>query len=192
MDKYKLLVVDDERIIREGILSFGWENLGFDAVHAAANGEEAINYINKENVDVILTDIKMPVIDGLELCTYVSNYHPSCKIIILTGYKDFEYAKRAISTGVFEYILKPVDMDEINRVFSSLKIELDKQKIQFSDISQEYSLAVRNAIICMEEHYSKKISLDFIAKKVFLSSGYLSTHFTKETGKTLICCDLCQ
>ena len=186
MEKYKLLIVDDERIIREGLLSFKWQELGFSASYAASDGEEAIKFLEKEKVDVVLTDIKMPVVDGLKLCEYIREKYPECEIVILTGYKDFDYAKKAISSGVFEYLLKPVDIDEINRVFTSLKAILDKRKIQETEISKKYSLAVKNAIIYMEEHYYEKITLYILAQNVFLSPGYLSSLFTKETGQTVM------
>ncbi len=186
MEGYKLLIVDDERLIREGLISFRWEELGFSVVYAASDGEDAIKFLEKEKVDIVLTDIKMPVVDGLKLSEYVRKKYPECEIVILTGYKDFDYAKKAISFRVFEYLLKPVDIDEINRVFTSLKTVLDKRKVQETEISQKYSLAVKNAIIYMEEHYYERITLDILARNVFLSPGYLSSLFAKETGQTVM------
>jgi YesN/AraC family two-component response regulator len=186
MRKYKLLIADDERIIREGLASFSWDNLGFEVVHTAADGEEAISFLQQGVVDVILTDIKMPVMDGLDICRYISKNKLDCKVIILTGHKDFDYARTAISTGVFDYLLKPVDLDEIDRVFTLLKIRLDERLNVSESIETGYLPVIRNVISFIEEHYAENISLEEIADSVSLSPGYLSSQFSKETNKTVI------
>lgn len=122
---YRLLVVDDERPICEGLLSFAWAELGFEAAGSAANGEEALAFLARERVDVLLTDIKMPFLDGLGLCRRVKQLYPETKMVLLTGHKDFEYARAAIGIGVSEYLLKPVDLGELRDLFLVLKEELE-------------------------------------------------------------------
>lgn len=125
---YNLLIVDDEFVIRDGLTSYNWEAFGFKAIGQAPNGKKALEFIKDQTVDVILTDIKMPVMDGLELSRSIHAAYPECKVIILTGYDDFNYAKSAISTNVYEYILKPIDNNNLDNVFAKLKTELDKEK----------------------------------------------------------------
>ena len=101
------IIVDDEALAQEAFLSsVVWENYGFQAVGTAANGRLGLELIRKVHPDVVFTDIKMPVMDGIELCEHVSAEFPNIKLVLLTAYKDFEYAQRALQYGVSDYILK--------------------------------------------------------------------------------------
>jgi len=120
-DMYKLVIVDDEAIIRNGLAKHvNWGALGFELVSQLEDGKDAIVYLNASPVDVILSDIKMYETSGIDLARYVSEHYPAVKVILLSGYKEFEFAKQAIVYGVCDYILKPVDIDEINRVFQRM------------------------------------------------------------------------
>lgn len=110
----KILIVDDEYNIREGLRdTIDWTALGFATVMTAKNGIEALQIISKMVPDILLTDIRMPGMDGLELASQVSSLFPEIKIILLSGYTDFSYAKQAISIGVEEYFIKPVNIEEL-------------------------------------------------------------------------------
>jgi two-component system response regulator YesN len=141
-DPYRLLIVDDERPICEGLMAFAWGELGFEAAGSASNGEEALAILAKMGVDVILTDIKMPFIDGIELCCRVRKLYPKTKMVLLTGHKDFEYARAAVGIGVSEYLLKPVDIDELRALFLVLKDELDACKTEGTAQSDAGRIAV--------------------------------------------------
>ena len=96
----KVLIVDDEKNIREGIKCFiEWDALGCTVVNSCANGIAALEYIESNPVDIVITDVKMPVMDGLELCKNISEKYPDIKVVILTAYSDFEMAKSAIKYG---------------------------------------------------------------------------------------------
>jgi len=127
--KWSLMIVDDEPIIRKGLMSFEWEKLGFQALYSASNGKEAIKILNENNVDVILTDIKMPVMDGLALCGYVSEHFPECKMVILTGYnlysfENFKKQFKAIHQEIEIYLKR---IEENARIESLLTSPFDKK-----------------------------------------------------------------
>lgn len=126
---YKIVVVDDERIIRRGLCNFiEWDKMGFDVVASFDDGEDAIAYLKENKVDVILTDINMVRVSGLELAKYIYDKKIATKVVMFSGYKEFEYAKQAIQYNVVQYLLKPVNCDEISEVFANLKKELDTEK----------------------------------------------------------------
>lgn len=123
---YKVMIVDDEFLIRDGLMSFNWNFYGFNAVIGAADGEEALELFENNPVDLVITDISMPIMDGLELCEKLLQKYP-VKFIILTGYSEFKYAKRAINSGVVEYLLKPVNLSELESSIIKVKNELDNR-----------------------------------------------------------------
>ena len=106
---YKVLLVDDEILVREAISAkIEWGHLGFELVGDCENGKAAIEFLKENPVDVVLTDICMPYLDGMGLSKYIYENMPQTRIIIFSGYSDFEYAKQAIQYKVAEYLLKPV------------------------------------------------------------------------------------
>lgn len=125
---YKLLIVEDERAIAQGIASgTPWESWGFCVAGVCSNGEEAIEFIRQDKPDLVMSDIRMPKIDGIALMQYLNENYPEIKIIILSGYNDFEYLKMSIRNNVAEYLLKPTDMDEFETVFAKMKAVLDQE-----------------------------------------------------------------
>lgn len=126
---YRVLLVDDEVLVREAISeNIKWEELGYELVGSCRNGREAIEFLEKNSVDVVLTDICMPYVDGMELSEYIYNYSKNINIIIFSGFDDFEYAKKAIKYNVEEYLLKPVTAYELSETLTGLKEKLDKKK----------------------------------------------------------------
>ncbi len=123
---YKIMLVDDEEEVREAIAKkVDWASLGFEVVSTAANGEEALEFADSHEVDVVLTDIKMPFMDGLTLGRHLKQRHSGVRLIILTGFDQFEYAKQAISINTVEYILKPVNEKELRQILAQVKENLD-------------------------------------------------------------------
>lgn len=126
---YRLLFVDDEALIREGVSeNVKWEKYGYELAGSCENGKEALAFIRNNPVDVVLTDICMPYLDGLQLSGKIFENYPEIKIIILSGYDEFEYAKKAIRYGVKEYLLKPITAVELGEALAGLKEELDREK----------------------------------------------------------------
>lgn len=133
MSLYRIMLVDDEEEVRKGIIrKMDWERLGFVVVGDAENGEDALEKLEQLEPDVVITDIRMPYMDGLTLTARIREKYPSMKILIFSGYDDFEYAKQAIQLKVTEYILKPVNGEELavilRRIRESLDVEIEQRR----------------------------------------------------------------
>ncbi len=116
---YKVVIIDDEPIIVEGLCrSINWEAAGCEVVGTAFSGEEGITLIRNTEPDLIFSDIRMPKIDGLTMIAAIKSEFPKTQITILTGYRDFEYAQRAIQLGVSRYLLKPSKMEELSEALA--------------------------------------------------------------------------
>lgn len=132
---YKIMLVDDEEEVRTSIIrKMDWEALGFHVVGDAENGEDALEKIHILDPDVIITDIHMPYMDGLQLAEIVKEKYPGKEVVIFSGYNDFEYAKQAMKCGVTEYILKPVNSEELGEILQRIREKRDKYLEQQRDI----------------------------------------------------------
>lgn len=128
---YKVLLVDDEILVREAISAkIEWGHLGFELVGDCENGKAAIEFLKENPVDVVLTDICMPYLDGMGLSKYIYENMPQTRIIIFSGYSDFEYAKQAIQYKVAEYLLKPVTAKELTEVLTRIREKLDSERTE--------------------------------------------------------------
>ena len=126
---YRALLVDDEILIREKMAKkISWNDLGFELAATCENGQDAIEVLEKEHIDVVITDICMPYINGLELSKYIYEHHRGIKVIILSGYAEFEYAKQAMVYQVHSYLLKPIMSEELSQVLTELHDVLDRTK----------------------------------------------------------------
>ena len=145
--KIHMLVVDDEKIQRDGIL-FLLKKSGLEfEISQCENGEEAYRLLKKGHVDILLTDIRMPFMDGMELISRVVPLAPDIKIILYSGYEDFEYARTAMSLGVHYYLRKPVDLEEFRDVITSVMGEvLETEKRQ--EENGKIKSCVRNYALC--------------------------------------------
>ena len=125
----KVFLVDDEIAIRENLRnSFPWEQNGFQLVGEAPDGEMALPMIRDLNPDILLTDIRMPFMDGMELCAQVKRVLPWIGVVILSGYDDFAYARQAISLGVKEYLLKPITADELGEALKRVAARITEER----------------------------------------------------------------
>lgn len=125
----KVFLVEDESVIRDGLRdNIPWEQYGYQFVGEAADGEMALPLIRKTRPDVLITDIKMPFMDGLSLSKIVSGEFPNMKIIIISGYDDFEYARQAIEVGVEQYLLKPITRLTLKKTLLELKEKIEQEQ----------------------------------------------------------------
>lgn len=184
---YTLVVVEDEYEIRTGLVNcFPWGKMGFTVVEEFENGGECFEYLCKNKVDTILCDIKMPVMSGIELAKKIFESNINTKVVIISGYTDFEYARQALRYGVKDYIVKPTKYNEIIDVFSRIKKELDNENTKEINNSYNNEIDQYNSIISIiekyvDEHYSD-VTLEDVAKVVYMNPCYLSKYFKQKTG----------
>ncbi len=135
MSLYRIMLVDDEEEVRKAMIrKMDWEGLGVTVVGDAENGQDALEKLEQLEPDVVMTDIRMPYMDGLALTSYIREKYPSVKVLIFSGYDDFEYAQQAIKLNVTEYILKPVNGQELGEILSRIRVSLDQEIEQRRDI----------------------------------------------------------
>ena len=186
MSEYIALVCEDEPFTRDGIVSLVSSLSLFTSVWEASDGKEALDYIydNANIPDVIISDIRMPLMDGLEFCERVRNLSASTKIIFISAYSDFEYAKRAISIGASEYITKPINQEElikaIKQAIQSLR-EADNQNKDNIDIQID-DVRIENLIRNIRDNPGA-ISLKNLANEWNCSISYISLCFKEKTGQ---------
>ncbi len=148
MDLYTVLLADDEEeVIRVIMKKLNWESLGFSVIGYANNGIKALEMVEEYQPDVVMTDIRMPYMDGLELSHRIRVEYPATKILLFTGFDEFEYAKEAIHLEIADYILKPVNATELTNVFTTLKIRLDQE------ISEKRSVQI------LQKYYMESLPL---------------------------------
>lgn len=145
---YPILIVDDEPIVRQGLLSFDWVKYGFEAVAACENGRKALEWLQSNRADLVLTDIKMPGIDGVELSRRIQELYPDILVVLLTGYNEFAYAQQAIRTGVFDYLIKPAeDSDFETMLLKSYKAIQEREERQRLPDWYEASALLKKMIV---------------------------------------------
>lgn len=210
---YRVVVIDDEPRIVEGLTKgLEWEKWNCKVIGTAGDGEEGIGLIHKEKPDIVITDISMPKVDGLTMLAALKSEFPAMQITILTGFRDFEYARRAIELGVTRFLLKPSKFDELeeaigimterllasnaistsdaisNRSSSDVEekqVELDQDEADehVAFESAANSFIVKQALAYMREHYNEKLRLSDVADEVYVSQWHLSKLLNKTTGQ---------
>lgn len=191
------LIVEDEPLMREYLL------FNLPAIHdqwvtsaCAKDGVEAMTLLNERHFDLIITDIKMPRMTGVELATYVHNNIPDTDIIFLTGYDEFDYARAAVRNGVADYLLKPLQDAELHTILDKLAKKHTAYQAQCAVIQPdvapaasttsgegESSILVQRARDYIQTNYSKPISLNEVAGALDVNPAYLSSIFKSERGE---------
>ena len=166
---YKVLLVDDEEVIREGMTKIiDWEAIGFRFMGAAENGIEAYERLMQDPADIVITDLKMPVIDGLELIAKIQEEHPEIVFVVLSGYGEFELAKQAMRYGVKHYLLKPCNEQKIIEVLNEIKDDLLREEAKEQQFIQENREHLAKVLPLVREQFLR----DFIANRAYTLSEY--------------------
>lgn len=187
---YKVLIIDDVVLVRDAIKLLGqWELFGITEIFEAGNAEEGMRLIYQERPELIITDMKMPVMDGTALLTRLDEEQIKSKVIVISGYSDFKYTRLAIQSKVIDYILKPIDPQDLNNSIAAAMTEIEKE-FPASGITREDSAATGNPLInevlhYIGKHYMEDLSLSSLADTFFLSKEHLSRLFKRETGTNL-------
>ncbi|MGL6173910.1 MAG: response regulator transcription factor [Cellulosilyticaceae bacterium] len=191
---YKVMIIDDEVFIREGLTAIiPWKAFGCEIVGQAEDGEEGVEKIIKLKPDIIISDIRMPKKNGLEMIDEIKSLNQNTQIIILTGYREFEYAQQAIRLGVLRLLLKPSKLDEIKEAIGLAVNNLDKlpkQKEQPQEKNEgekeKPQYLVKQAVDYITKNYREKIDLQRVADELYVSTWHLCKIIKKQTGKNFI------
>ena len=188
---YRVVLVDDERLIIRGLSSVvPWKELGCEVCGTAYDGKTGLDLIRSLRPDMVITDIRMPNMDGLTMLAALHSEYPDIQTTVLTAYRDFEYARQAITLGVCRYLLKPSDLEELKATIRLMASRLDTMPARKDEPEEETVQAagnhlVRAALAYIREHCSEQhLSLGDVADNVYVSQWHLSKLLNRETGQS--------
>lgn len=190
---YKVVIIDDEPVIVEGLKKIvPWKDYDCAVTAWAYDGSKGLEVIRKEEPDIVFSDISMPGLDGLSMVAGLKSEYPGMEVSILTGYRNFDYAQKAINLGVTRYLLKPSNMEEIKEAVvvmtenikfkKSVKPNTDLVQTEDNAEQKAGSFLVNTAIQYMKENYNKKLTLCEVADHIYISQWHLSKLLNKHMG----------
>lgn len=195
----RVIVVEDEEIIRRGLVcTVDWLSMESMVVGDAPDGEAGLALIERERPDVVLTDIRMPKLDGISMVAQAQKRGFVPAVIFLTSYEEFEYARRAIQLRAADYLLKPVDEEELHHSLLNIAAARKRTEALADDAGKTQELVdwdvwltadslhpyVRQSLQQIQEHYREKISIELLADSFGVSASYLSRKFKEATSQT--------
>lgn len=185
---FNVVLVDDEQIILHGLSSvFPWERYGCRVVDTANDGRQGLAVIRQRKPDILFTDIKMPNMDGLAMVAALKSEFPDLQITVLTGFRDFSFAQKAINLGVCRYLLKPSKMEELHEAVSAMTQRLGAKPPGEETAEGESaagSFVARAAVRYIEEHHIERLSLREVADQVYVSQWHLSKLINRYAGQS--------
>ena len=173
----KVLLVEDEVGTRNLLrIIVNWEEFHMKIIGEAQNGREALFRIQEEIPDLVVTDIKMPIMDGISLAEEIMKKYPQVKVIIVTAYDDFKYAQKALRAGAVDFILKPLKRQEVKEALARVGRQIETVEEGAKEVMEQ----IRDYL---EENYAQSsLSLSTTAERFYLNPSYLSRTFRKRTG----------
>ncbi|RRD93875.1 response regulator [Clostridiales bacterium COT073_COT-073] len=190
MEKIKIVIVEDEYYVRKGIIeSFPWEEIGCAIIGEAANGRAAIEVIERTRPDLVIADIEMPIMDGVEMVRMLKSKNIQTEYIFLTAHQKFTYVHSALKLDVADYLLKPFQYQELKESIEKVRLKLSPENMDQETAFYEDKISTRNnyvkeAITYVREHYADEISNITVAEHLNINSMYFCRLFKKETGYT--------
>ena len=188
---YRVVLVDDERLIIRGLSTvIPWAELGCEIAGTAHDGVSGLELIRSIRPDIVLTDIRMPNMDGLTMLAAIRSEFPGIQMSVLTAYRDFEYARKAITLGVCRYLLKPSNLDELQEAVKQMVSRLDAMPQLPEDpddesVKEAGNHLVKAALAYMKEHCTEQhLSLGEVADHVYVSQWHLSKLLNRETDQS--------
>ena len=184
--QFKVIVADDEKLIANNIARRIEEsNSAFRVIVRAENGAEALEQARELLPDVVFSDIKMPEIDGIELIARLKEEHPAILCVLISGYSDFEYMKAAIQNSAVDYLLKPVNPEELRRLLQRLEATLLAREQQVVSRRESDAASLAESVrIYLQENYEKQVDFSALADSLAVSAPYLSRIFHEQTGNS--------
>ena len=184
---YRVMIIDDEKALRNLLkAAVDWQEMGLEVVGEAASGIEAINIIDKLHPDIIFVDIRMPFMDGIEFSKIALKRYRQMKIIILTAFDEFEYAKQCIGLGITDYLLKPIVRTDIREACQKAIRELDAlpAAVPEQPVLQDVSSDMEHVKQYIDNHYpDSALNLTAIAQEFGYNPSYLSRRFKADCGR---------
>lgn len=203
----KVLFVDDDAIARRSMATrIDWASNGWKLIYTAKDAVDALDYMKQEQPDVIISDIKMPVMDGISMAMIARNYYPDIKYIFLSGYKEFEYAKQALKLNAVDYLNKPVDNEQLTKVIKEAEILSEKDRLA-NELIRSHFRSYENTSISethlkaanaedvdllsqvkkyLEQNYWREdLTLTKIAEHFYVNHCYLTSLFKEAFGINL-------
>lgn len=208
---FRLVVIDDEPMVVKGLTEIvPWHEIGCEVVGTAEDGEEGLRLIRERQPDIVISDIQMPKLSGLQMIRAMNLEKSDVRFIIMTGYRQFEFAKEAIDLGVMKFLLKPTNIEELKAAVVDVTAVIDEEQSKEEDLetlrkkvgiyealkddekdsSEEephrIKYLAKQAIVYIKEHYSEKIDLQSVADQLYISTWYLSKLFKQEIGSSFV------
>ncbi len=189
---FRVVLVDDEQIILQGLTkAFPWKDYDCTVVGTATDGAEGLRLVRNTRPHILLTDIRMPNMDGLSMIAALASEFPQLQIAVLTAYRDFDFAQRALHLGVSRFLLKPSKMDELKEAFAHMTSVLqslpETEPAQDEDDDSESeagNFVARAAMQYIKQHYTEHISLSDVADSVYVSQWHLSKLINGHLGQS--------
>lgn len=183
---YTIVIAEDEELLLASTIRKIEQVPGFTVAGRAQTGSQALDLVRELRPDALITDIRMPVMDGMELLAQVREFSPDIKFIIISGYSDFPYAREAIHLKVFDYLLKPITREMMSEVLGRLKVAMDAEYQNSTDCFSQVPAAPQDVARLLHsyisEHYAEPLNLSAIAAEMNYSPSYLSKIFIREYG----------
>lgn len=184
---FKAIIVEDEPLVKEAIKLQGeWESYNIKLVNEFTNGKFALDYIKQNDIDIVITDMNMPFMNGVELLQEVDKMDKNIKIIIISAYNDFEYMRQAIYSKVIDYLLKPIDDQNLNDALSIAITELQDELSIDLEYYELNIMTIEKIEKYLRQNYKTDVSLAKLSEEFFLSKEYISRSFKKRYGITMV------